>query len=89
MSTANIQVRIDADLKRATEDALKSMGLSMSSAINLFCHQVVNQKCIPFNIVMPPVPNAATKKAMDDTLTGKGLSRTFDTVDEMWHDLNA
>ena len=89
MSTATVQVRIDSALKKETEAALKSMGLSMSTAIHLFCRQVVNQGRIPFDIVAPTIPNAKTKKAMDDTLARKNLSRSFDTVDEMWEDLNA
>ncbi len=89
MSTATVQVRIDSALKKETEAALKSMGLSMSTAIHLFCRQVVNQGRIPFDIVAPTIPNAKTRKAMDDTLAGKNLSRSFDTVDEMWEDLNA
>ena len=89
MSTATVQVRIDSALKKETEAALKSMGLSMSTAIHLFCRQVVNQGRIPFDIVAPTIPNAKTRKAMDDTLAGKNLSRSFDTVDEMWKDLNA
>ncbi len=89
MSTATIQVRMDSALKKETEAALKSMGLSMSTAIHLFCRQVVNQGRIPFDIVAPNIPNAKTRKAMDDALAGKNLSRSFDTVDEMWEELNA
>ena len=89
MSTATIQVRMNSALKQETEATLKSMGLSMSTAIHLFCRQVVNQGRIPFEIVAPNLPNAVTRKAMDDTLAGKNLSRTFDSVDEMWDDLNA
>lgn len=92
MASANVQVRMDAELKKATEKALKSMGLTMSTAITLFCRQVINQGRIPFDIVMPQHSenfNKETRKAMDDTLKGKNLSRTFDTVDEMWDDLNA
>ena len=89
MSTATIQVRMDSALKQETEAALKSMGLSMSTAIHLFCRQVVHQGRIPFEIVAPNLQNAVTRKAMDDTLAGKNLSRTFDSVDEMWDDLNA
>ena len=89
MATATIQVRMDSALKKETELALKSMGLSMSTAIHLFCRQVVNQGRIPFDIVAPSSLNAATRKSMDEALTGKNLSRTFDTVDEMWEDLNA
>ena len=52
MATATIQVRMDSALKKETELALKSMGLSMSTAIHLFCRQVVNQGRIPFEIVV-------------------------------------
>lgn len=89
MPTATIQVRMDSALKKETETALKSMGLSMSTAIHLFCRQVVNQGRIPFEIVAPSVPNAETRKVLDDALAGKNLSRSFSTVDEMWDDLNA
>lgn len=89
MATSTIQVRIDSLLKKETEIALKSMGLSMSTAIHLFCRQVVNQGRIPFDIVAPSVPNAETRKVLDDALAGKNLSRSFSTVDEMWEDLNA
>ena len=89
MATATIQVRMDSLLKKETEAALKSMGLSMSTAIHLFCRQVVNQGRIPFDIVAPNIPNAETRKVLDDALEGKNLSQSFATVDEMWEDLNA
>ena len=89
MATSTLQVRIDADLKHETETALKSMGLSMSTAIHLFCQQVVNHGRIPFDIIASPRLNETTRKAMDDTLEGKKLSRAFSSVDEMWEDLNA
>ncbi len=89
MATATLQVRIDADLKQEAETALKSMGLSMSTAIHLFCRQVVNHGRIPFDIIAPPRLNEETRLSMDDTLNGKNLSRKFSSVDEMWEDLNA
>lgn len=89
MATSTIQVRMDSALKKETEAALKSMGLNMSTAIHLFCRQVINQGRIPFDIVVPNIPNAETKKVLDDALAGRNLSRTFTNVDEMWDDLNA
>lgn len=89
MATTTIQVRMDSALKKETEATLKSMGLSMSTAIHLFCRQVVNQGRIPFEIVAPSIPNAETRKVLDDALAGKNLSRSFSNVDEMWDDLNA
>ena len=89
MATATLQIRIDSDLKQETEATLKSMGLSMSTAIHLFCRQVVNHGRIPFDIIAAPKLNEETRRAMDDTLAGKNLSRKFSSVDEMWEDLNA
>lgn len=88
MATTTLQVRIDADLKQEAETALKNMGLSMSTAIHLFCRQVVNHGRIPFDIIASPRLNETTRRAMDDTLNGKNLSRKFSSVDEMWEDLN-
>jgi DNA-damage-inducible protein J len=53
MSATNVQVRMDPELKSATEAVLKSMGLTMTVAITMFCQQVVNQRRIPFEIVAP------------------------------------
>ena len=89
MSTVTVQVRIDAGLKNETESVLKSMGLSMSTAIHLFCQQVINHGRIPFDIIAAPRLNEETLRAMDDTLSGRNLSRKFSSVDEMWEELNA
>ena len=37
MATTTIQIRMDEEIKRQTEAALKSMGLNMSTAVNVFC----------------------------------------------------
>ena len=89
MATTTLQVRMDSELKQETEATLKSMGLSMSTAIHLFCQQLVNYGRIPFEIIAAPKLNEATRRAMDDTLAGKNLSRKFSSVVEMWEDLNA
>lgn len=88
MASATIQVRMDSNLKAETEFVLQSMGLTMSTAIHLFCHQIINQRRIPFDIIAPDIPNAETRKVLDDALAGKNMSRAFDTVDEMWEDLD-
>jgi len=34
-------------------------------------------------------PNSETRKILDDVKDGRNLSRKFDSVDELWEDLNA
>ena len=52
--TSNISVRVDADLKKAAEVLFNDMGLSMSSAINLFLRACVNSEKIPFEVKRSP-----------------------------------
>ena len=87
-NTATVQVRMDAELKKKAEKTLKSMGLNMSTAINLFMHQVANQGKIPFEIYAAEVPNAETKKALDDVRNEKNLVGPFKSTKDMMDYLN-
>ena len=51
MATTTIQVRMDSDLKQQVEQRLRSMGLNMSTAVNMLAHQIVRQNRIPFDII--------------------------------------
>lgn len=51
MPTATIQVRMDTALKQQVECKLKTMGLNMSTAVNMLAHQIVRQNRIPFDII--------------------------------------
>lgn len=50
-TTSLVQVRMDSDLKREADKIFKSMGMNMSTAINLLCKQTLIQKGLPFKIV--------------------------------------
>ena len=54
MATSVIQARIENELKEKVEEALASMGLTMSAAINIYFHQILNQGRIPFDIAVAP-----------------------------------
>ncbi len=48
---AIINLRTQTSLKKGANRIFKDMGLDMSTAINLFLHNVVNTQSIPFQIV--------------------------------------
>ena len=50
MATRNITFRLDETLKRQAEIIYESMGLNMSSALQLFVAQTVAKGSIPFAI---------------------------------------
>jgi DNA-damage-inducible protein J len=63
MSTANINVRVDADLKKSAEELFNDLGLTMSSAITVFLKSAVSHDGLPFE-VKRAVPNAETRAAL-------------------------
>ncbi len=61
--TVPTQIRIDADTKKLCSELFASLGLDMSSAVNMFLHQCVLRNGIPFSISMPEY-NKETIEAM-------------------------
>ena len=47
-TTANINVRTDAELKTQAQKIFESMGLDLSTAVNLFLKQTVRVNNLPF-----------------------------------------
>lgn len=54
---AQISLRVDDDVKCRAEKTLDEIGLSMSSAINIFLKTVVRENRIPFELSADPVYN--------------------------------
>jgi len=56
MGQTTVNVRVDEDLKRGVEEFCSAVGMNISTAITLFLKAVINQRRIPFDIVMPEDP---------------------------------
>lgn len=87
MSQATISIRIDENLKKQFDDLCNELGLTMSTAFNIFVKAVVRGQGIPFDVSI--TPNAQTQKAIEDVEKGKGLSKIFTNTDELFEDLDA
>lgn len=88
MSSVSTTIKIDPVLKQEAQELLESFGLNLSTAVNMFLRQVVREQAIPFR-VGNPIPNAETLQAIEDVQNGVGLSRPFNSVEELMEDLNA
>ena len=91
MSKVNVSIRIDAELKKQADTIFASMGLNMTTAMNMFFRQVVRQGRIPFEIATD-IPNAETVAAineMDDMISGKIPAKRYTSTDELFEDLDA
>ena len=65
MNTSTFSVRVDSQLKAAAEACLASMGLNMSTAINIYLRQIVKRQEIPFRITAR-IPNPDTMEAIEE-----------------------
>jgi DNA-damage-inducible protein J len=86
---ANVNVRIDATTKADAEAIFSELGLTPSTAINLFYKQVIRTGSIPFTIKIAK-PNRKTVKALKEVeKMEKGLKKAkdFKTVEELMEDL--
>ena len=88
MAPVSTNIKIDPELKEQSQALFESLGLSMSTAINMFLRQAVREQAIPFR-VGNPLPNLETLRAIEDARKGTGLSRGFSSVAELMEDLNA
>lgn len=53
MATTPTQIRIDADVKREANALFSRLGLDMSGAVNLFLHQCLLHRGLPFAVAEP------------------------------------
>ncbi len=88
MAAISTNIKIDAALKQESQALFESLGLNLSTAVNLFLRQAVREQAIPFRVGSPAL-NAVTIKAIEDARNGVGLSRGFSSVAELMEDLNA
>lgn len=51
---AQISIRVDDEVKRNAEEILDAIGLSMSTAINVFLKAVARENRIPFELTADP-----------------------------------
>jgi len=80
--TATARALIDPEVKREAEAILNELGLSVSNSVELFYRQVVAQRGLPFELL---VPNERTMKAVRSSRAGKG--KRFLTSEELFKDL--
>lgn len=73
--SATLNLRIDPDVKQSAEYVLSQLGLSMSTAIDMFLRQVSLTGGLPFKVALPEAPRVVNADLMsDEELRSKLLS---------------
>ena len=65
MATTNLNIRTDKEVKEAAEKIYSSLGLNMTTAINMFLRASIRESGIPFDLKID-VPSDETIKAIEE-----------------------
>ena len=86
-NTTNLNVRVDSMLKHL----FNSLGLNMSTAINMFLTKCVKTSSIPFKIEEPK-PSKELKKALKEVnymMKHPEKYKAYSSVEELFKDLDS
>ena len=88
--TANINIRIEPEIKQRAENLFNSFGISVTDAINIFLHTSIMEGGFPFSIKQPRY-NAETESAMQevrDIISGNIQVKTYNSAKELFEKLD-
>lgn len=89
LANININIRMDAELKKQFEAFCNDMGMTMTTAFNIFARKAVREYRIPFEIG-GDIPNRETVEAIEEVKKMKAdsnLGKTYSDVDQMMEEL--
>lgn len=88
MSTTNLNIRTDKDVKEKAEKIFNELGLNMTSAVNIFLRTAIRERGIPFELKLD-VPNETTIAAIEEgrKMASDPSSPRYSNIDELRDEL--
>lgn len=84
MAMTNVNVRTDAEIKSKCESLFESLGINMSTAVNMFFRQSLRVNGLPFE-VKADIPNETTLAAFreGDALLADSTSKGYTSISDL------
>lgn len=85
MTNANISIRIDAETKERANELFNKLGLTMTTAVNIFLKTAIRENGIPFELKLEEEPNETTLEAMReaDRIARDENVKGYDNIEEL------
>ncbi len=87
MKKSAINIMVDSETKEEATKILKEVGLSMSTAINLFLKQVINHDGLPFEVRKPNEDTLKALRAAQDIIDNPDKYKGYTDMEELKRDL--
>ena len=87
MAQTLVNVRMDEEVKRSMEETCKELGITMSTAFNIFARKMSREKRIPFEVSIDPFYSENNIKAIKESIKqleeGKVVKKSIKELEEM------
>ena len=90
MANSNINIRVDSNVKAQAQRLFSDLGMDLTTAVNVFLRQSIEQGGIPFMIGQRRY-NQETEQAMKearDIIDGKVEAKSYTSARELFEELD-
>ena len=88
MTTTNLNIRTDKEIKETAEKIYSSLGLNMTTAINMFLRACIRERGIPFELRLDVLSDETIKAIEEGRKISKDKNiRSYDNMDDLRKDL--
>lgn len=87
MAQTLVNFRIDETTKKQMEQICSELGITMSTAFNIFAKKVIREKRIPFDVSIDPFYSESNMKALSKSIKeleqGKVVIKSMEELEAM------
>ena len=84
MATTNLNIRTDKEIKEKAERIYSSLGLNMTTAINMFLRASIRESGIPFDLKLNTLNDETIKAIEEGRMIAKDKNvKSYDNMDDL------
>ncbi len=87
MAQTLVNFRIDEETKKEMEKVCDELGMTVTTAFNIFIKKMTREKRIPFDVSIDPFYSKSNMKAIDESIKeleeGKVVTKTIEELEAM------
>ena len=87
MSKTSMSIRLDSEVKEQAQQVFNSLGMDMTTAINIFLRQAIQYQGLPFDVRLDE--NRKLLQVLTDLDQNRNISQSFESVSDLMEDLRA
>ena len=87
MSKTSMSIRLDSEIKEQAQQVFNSLGMDMTTAINIFLRQAIQYQGLPFDVRLDE--SRKLMEVLGDLDQNRNMSQSFVSVSDLMEDLRA